>query len=1077
MTFIDDSAFYQEELLLLDQNEVTPTTITEGQVVDGDLTPFRHRIELVNTGNQLQNNGILTLRVPPDGTFRSKEPILVDETAKDDYIIQVQIKQDRDKDGVFEEEGKLFRFFIGQPTLQDDENVGETLKINLITIEYRTRETLDSERLRFETPNQAFNSRIFNYNDVKGVDNTQLLVTVSPPDAEGNPTGSIKLPVAEALKQDWRPLAPQPTHDLFREIVGRQSLAGVEGGVFEDFFFDYDAFPSATNVVVVKAEAEGTIDRGVVLDPLVFETSDTQKDNLINVDLIKFKNNTILQGNPLGGTLPRDHSVFASIFEHNKVRPVWETGKQYFDGTGDSNRSEVRITDTTLEQVRFFKAIKTTGNINVNPTTASNKEEFWTEDFVTIPEYDRFSSYNGRPDPPTTQKGDIVTQIQIGGFARFYEAIQDVPSNPQDDIIFRPQPGGTAFWEDTQVTFLIGEVHELIDPTTNTGLDRFGRTQFFSYTPWTSEFLAMRTGTLFGIEDPAQLAKFVDREYQGVVPDWNLVRANFDRVEADNRFEQVVGKDVIKTLADEPASKERYVGARFLVSPSPNSGGAYAGQANRIAEWNGSTDFKASSLSTDWVFSNFPKEDETILHQAEGVIKRWDGSSWVILWDILTTPDAPMTRATLKQIKAGLTALGVAGFVASNLISFLFDDDEFASSTRHSGLHICKDIKLVEGASGIPGQAFELRFEWSAVESIIFGLIPIPIPIPNANKMNFSSVGAWWYMPFPYPKNDAGVLEVGDIYKNSVIDSNNLDFNHNHVKGWNEGIDTEDLGRIQKVSFKARLSLFGSITAGLVIGYDDMPMVYWAVDIFDRIWFADFTLRRNGEYSFTQISFGENSIQNLHFARYDELLELFGIVLDVNWTLREKEFTGVEFDFRFVKATGMFYKIGYNSQGLYVGGQFPDYVLNVATQAFSQIFPFIASVFFAGEEFNATDLLVNNARLAIDDYRFEKQLYTNSDNEAVDNARSILTHEASEVDYLNAKTRAEAFRERKKFVEQAWFMQAHGDVRLRFGEKFVASGERVPTGTQDLICNEVKHIIDSDGYMMQLTGKRKFVFA
>ena len=143
MSFID-SPFYEETLVLLDKTKETPTPITEGQVINGDLTPFIHKMEATNTGNQKQNSGTIILRIPPDGTFRTKEPILIDESAKDDYIIQFQMKQDRDKDGVFETEGKLFSFFIGQPTLRDDENAGETLQITLIPIEYRTRETLDA---------------------------------------------------------------------------------------------------------------------------------------------------------------------------------------------------------------------------------------------------------------------------------------------------------------------------------------------------------------------------------------------------------------------------------------------------------------------------------------------------------------------------------------------------------------------------------------------------------------------------------------------------------------------------------------------------------------------------------------------------------------------------------------------------------------------------------------------------------------------------------------------------------------------------------------------------------------------
>ena len=401
MSFIDPNAFYEEELLLLDKNIEAPTTITDGQVINGDLTPFRHRIEAVNTGNQLQNNGILTLRIPPDGTFVRKEPILIDESAKDDYIIQFRVKQDRDKDGIFEEEGKLFRFFIGQPTLQDDEFVGETLKINLIPVEYRTRETLDSERLQqsndkrdpFESSAGAFSRRLFLYNQIKGTDNTQLL------------PANNDLPNTPLL--EWRPLAPTSTHDLFREITERQSLAGVQGGVFTDFFFDYDANPVSTRAVDVKVEAEATTDRGVILNPLTFDTADTQKDNTINVDLIKFKNHVIAQGNATAGTLPRELSVFSSLWEKGKIRREWDPSVDFGSGGSGSqtepNQSEIRIQDDALGQIRFFKSIDDSGPSAggaVNPLDAVNRTAKWTEDFVTIPPYDIFSSY---------EEGAVVT--------------------------------------------------------------------------------------------------------------------------------------------------------------------------------------------------------------------------------------------------------------------------------------------------------------------------------------------------------------------------------------------------------------------------------------------------------------------------------------------------------------------------------------------------------------------------------------------------------------------------------------------------------------------------------------------
>ena len=1066
MSFNDPNAFFEEELLLLEKGTNIPTPINEGQVVNGDLTPFRHRMEAVNTGNQLQNNGVLTLRVPPDGTFVRKEPILIEENAKDAFIIQFRIKQDRDKDGIFEEEGKLFRFFIGQPTLQDDEHVGETLKINLIPVEYRTRETLDAERSNdgesdkrdpFLTPKKMFERRALAYNTIKGFENTALFFPTGV-------SGSVDLPDEDSLRQEYRPLAPTTTHDLFRDIIARQSLAGVEGGVFEDFFFDYEPVESDTQLVEIKAEAEGTTDRGVILDPLTFDTADTEKDKTINVDLIKFKDQIIAQGNPQGGSLPREHTVFSSIFEHAKLRAEFDPARQYGNGAVGSitepNQNEIRITDTVLGEIRFFKARE--DSQGVNPLDDPNRSAKWTEDFVTIPEYIEFASYN---------KDDVVTET-ISGDVKFFKAKVDIKKD-------QGEPSTNADWEVTLRSFPEGFDHELFNSASPEGLTRAGRTKFFSYTPWTSDFEAQFNTALFGVENTTQRGNFTSAGYTGVVPDWNYVRAIFDRVEADSRFEIPSGKDVQKQVfnpATEIAVGDRHFGNRWLLTATPT--GVFLGHGNQVAEWIG-TDFDATSPDEeDFGFSRNPLQGETVIDRSRGVWLVFDSTlnAWKNLWNIIDDGDGGAVDDSLLQlIKKGSQVLFTSIFgIVGGLVSTLFDATKFGDSTKHSPLHICREIKLVEGASGIPGQAIEMRYDWSAVENVTLG--GIKIPIPGADRKNFSSIGAWWFMQFPYPKIEGFGRQVGDKYKNPFIDSNNFNLNSKGVFGWNEGLDSEDLGRIQRVAFKARLSLFGSVTGDLVIGYSDMPMKFWAVDIFDRVWFAEFKLRRNGEYSLVQLSFGENSIQQLHFGRYDELLELFGIVVETSFALQQKEFTGVEFDWRFVKSIGMFYNVGYNSQGLYVANQFPDFVKNIAEQTAGQAFGFLASIFAPQEEYNPTDLLINNARLAVDEFHFEKQLYANSDRLKVTENRSELTHLASEVDYLNLRLRAQGVRERKKFVEQAWFMQAHGDVRVRFGEKFTAEGPRVPNVSQDLICNEVKHIIDSDGYMMQITGKRKFIF-
>jgi len=994
MSFINSNAFYQEELLLLDKNLDAPTTITDGQVINGDLAPFRHRIELVNTGNQKQNNGILILRIPHDGTFVTKEPILIDETAKDDYIIQAKIKQDRDQDGVYETEGKLYRFIIGQPTIIEDVHEGVTLKLNLIPLEYKVKETMDSERLTitdsertpFVTPQGAFVRRAIAYNEIKGIDNPQLLFTTGV-------GGSINLPNKDSLKQEWRPFAPVLTHDLFREIIERLSLPGVGGGVFTDFFFDYDPHPLSTKTINLKAEAVGTTDRGIIIDPLLVTPSDSEKDKTINIDLIKFKNNVVLECSPRGGSLPMEHARFASQKEHGRFRSQWNPIVTYIVDEND----QIQVGDPILG-TRYFTALF--DNTNNDPLGVG--QTTWFEDFVLIPQFNIFTEY---------KEGQIVTTID-GSFYRFWKANTLIPKGG-----FAPLPSSLV-WDDLSTK----------DIPVNQ------RAEFFSYTPWTSDLPAMRA-SLFGVRPgSATETALTNIGYSAVVPDFNYVRANFDRVQADNRFEQITFKDVIRFVNNSNVITvgERHLGARFLINGV--GAGLFTGHNNQIAEWIGA-DFPSGSMSiNDWAFSNSPVDGDMIIDQDTARIWTFNGTVWEIQWDVITNNIVPITKP--------------------------HGDAQFSSP-----LHICKNLNLVEGASGIPGQAFELTYDW--------------LDIGGASERNLNSRGAWFFMQFPFPKIETFGRDIGDKYKNPVLDTSNLTYNSKGQTGWNRGLDSEDLGRIQRLNMKIRLSLYASnlffLTTNLAIGYSDMPMKAFAVDIFDRVWFTDFKLRRNGEYSSIKLGFGETAPQQLHHYRVDELLELFGILLPFDFFLQQKEWTGIEFDWRFVKSWGVFYTGGYGVNSQYIAGQILDYISNIAGQVASQLaYHIITTLTFT--EIPLENSIIKLAKIAIDELHFEKQLYANSDDSHVPDARTELDHFISEVDYLNSKSRARASRGRKKFVNQAWFMKAHGDVRARFGEKFTASGLRVPGGTQDLIFNEVKHIIDSDGYFLEFTGVRKFEF-
>ena len=100
-----------------------------------------------------------------------------------------------------------------------------------------------------------------------------------------------------------------------------------------------------------------------------------------------------------------------------------------------------------------------------------------------------------------------------------------------------------------------------------------------------------------------------------------------------------------------------------------------------------------------------------------------------------------------------------------------------------------------------------------------------------------------------------------------------------------------------------------------VVGMSSIPMVFWAVDVFDRVWFYKFNLRANNQWESVTIPFGEFSPQNLHFPRYDELTNFLGYPLTFNsFTIKEKEYNGVAFDWRFVRGWGMFWAGSYDPQ-------------------------------------------------------------------------------------------------------------------------------------------------------------------
>ena len=311
--------------------------------------------------------------------------------------------------------------------------------------------------------------------------------------------------------------------------------------------------------------------------------------------------------------------------------------------------------------------------------------------------------------------------------------------------------------------------------------------------------------------------------------------------------------------------------------------------------------------------------------------------------------------------------------------------------------------------------------------------------------------------------------------------------------------NAEDMGRIVGLKFRLKAGFFkdsdeflgdsipnpnreNKVPLNPVTGLASIPFTFWAVDLFDRVWFFEFQLRRNDQWEIVEIPFGQLSqSRKLFFGRWEELPKFWGYIVSVvDFTLKEKEFSGVAFDWRFVKGWGMQWKGAYNERGFYEGGQ--GQFWKRLTQQIMQLLGDVQNStankiveFLVGEKAIRANAIIRNATISIEDPFFIKELTVNSDDEHVDNARTKVEIKVTEDDYEGAKILARSRKARLSFFPQFYHMRSTGDVRLRLGHRFKVRGDRVPEGEQDLVVSEVTHIWDHTGYHMEALGERKFV--
>ena len=526
------------------------------------------------------------------------------------------------------------------------------------------------------------------------------------------------------------------------------------------------------------------------------------------------------------------------------------------------------------------------------------------------------------------------------------------------------------------------------------------------FSPWTNDSDQWTTNSAGHVSPPSP--------FVGFALDMNLARADYDRTDVYNEFETITFKWVTKVGVNDPSSEpvdEIFEGQRYIVGTSPT--GDFAGQANKLAQYDTSVTPAVWRFSNDPIFvAGDPPEQDSILDLETGQIFKFDGSVWVVAWTLSSD--------------AGIS----------------------------SPLHPIKSIANVLGATDVLS-AVEYEYDWDTVSDV----------------QNQASRGAWWHLFFPFPRqaNGGAGIDVGDLYKQPILDFINLDITPRGLTGWNEGLDSEDLGNFRGINVKMRLSIRDD-SNDLIDFIYDMPIVWWFLDKFDRIVYTETKIRRNGEWDSIVFPAGPDAKMQLYDNRIDELVNLLGYTLPFNFFLQEKEYTGVRFDWRNVKAMGCFYKDSYDQNFFYKNAEtdlFENFIQHITQIGLNLLTTFDEPL---------ANVVVDTAKLALDELTLIKDSYVSSRDESQDDSRQKLASITSQSDYINMKILAQGIEVRDAFFPQFQTLDGYGDVRLRLGLTFVAQGTRVPNSPLTMVVGEVTHsVTQNGGYRIEVIGVNKFV--
>ena len=599
--------------------------------------------------------------------------------------------------------------------------------------------------------------------------------------------------------------------------------------------------------------------------------------------------------------------------------------------------------------------------------------------------------------------------------------------------------------------------------------------------PWTKGTKDLWEANMIG-HDSAGLSNYV-----GFFHDFNIVRVQYDRDDAFDEFESVSVKDVENWQSAPPAAGSPLLqhGRRWLVK-TPGSTAWPSSNVNKIAQYD------ASGASPVWRFSNSPTgsvtgtgadrklvEPDIVNVLANATIMGFNGSTWEIIWSLdhddvgESSPFCPIHAIEKIDDRHG---------VSNKAIEFTFDWNVFELQTiTQDFFNLLEYIPFFAGLRLLNIDLYEFVAQTLEAFWGLFGFTSnsalatqLEDVFGIGDKKNRASRRYGFTLKFPFPRvADPLTQAIGSKIKNHTVDFFNLNESmETGNRGWNEGINTEDLGTIRAVRFWVKLKhqTYHTNNPQEVNGIANTPMIFWFRDLSDRIAIHRFTIPIHNSWQKITIPAGPESRLELFDSRIDELFKIWGYTFSFNHFIKERELTGVKFDWSKVVEMGCVNEDSYDENLLYNAGQ--DAYLSIITEHALQLVNNLA-VFTVGVV-DVAEVVTDKVKFAIDDLHFVKDAYVTTADSKLAAPRLKKINASNQSDYINLKENIGKRKlSRLQYHPEAHTIYSRGAVKLKAGQRFTLRGQ-YNTTAKTLVATHVDHIEDSTGYHCRIQAIRKY---